>query len=229
MLAVSWLEDSLRWLPYRRALMRRGALPKAEAMPFPARAFFDLALICSVLFALTLILKFVSGVSLVAGVVAAHSVREVRHREDFYLSGIRVVVAYAVAILVADISNADVGLSTLTRCGWGGLNAIVSMGIVIVALPLFERSGSAFALLAVPLGTEPGAVALEASQGENGISGSRTSSPIGMRIMMGTRKLPSSRVSCSWHSRVIPKGFSATPSIPARKSMLRLTPTASRS
>jgi putative nucleotidyltransferase with HDIG domain len=78
-------------------------------------------------------------VSLVAGVVAAHSVRQVRHREDFYLSGIRVVIAYAVAILVADISNASLGVGTLTRCGWGGLNAIVSMGVVIVALPLFER------------------------------------------------------------------------------------------
>ena len=78
-------------------------------------------------------------VSMVAGIVAAHSVRQVRHREDFYLSGIRVVLAYAVAILIADVSNADVGLSTLTRCGWGGLNAIVSMGIVIVTLPLFER------------------------------------------------------------------------------------------
>jgi hypothetical protein len=78
-------------------------------------------------------------VSLVAGVVAAHSVRRVRHREDFYLSGIRVVVAYAVAIFVADVSNADVGLATLTRCGWGGLNAIISTGIVIVILPLFER------------------------------------------------------------------------------------------
>ena len=78
-------------------------------------------------------------VSLVAGVVAAHSVRRVRHREDFYLSGIRVVVAYAVAIFIADVSNADVGMATLTRCGWGGLNAIVSMGIVIVVLPLFER------------------------------------------------------------------------------------------
>jgi putative nucleotidyltransferase with HDIG domain len=78
-------------------------------------------------------------VSLVAGTVAAHSVRRVRHREDFYLSGIRVVVAYAIAIFVADISNADVGMATLTRCGWGGLNAIVSMGIVMVTLPLFER------------------------------------------------------------------------------------------
>ncbi|MCK4511510.1 HDIG domain-containing protein, partial [bacterium] len=78
-------------------------------------------------------------VSLVAGVVAAHSVRRVRHREDFYLSGIRVVVAYAVAIFVADVWNANVGMATLTRCGWGGLNAIVSMGIVMVVLPLFER------------------------------------------------------------------------------------------
>lgn len=78
-------------------------------------------------------------VSLVAGIVAAHSVRRVRHREDFYLSGIRVVASYALAIFVADIWNADVGISTLSRCGWGGLNAIVSMGIVIVVLPLFER------------------------------------------------------------------------------------------
>jgi len=78
-------------------------------------------------------------VSLVAGIVAAHSVRRVRHREDFYLSGIRVVVTYALAIFVADIWNVDVGISTLSRCGWGGLNAIVSMGIVIVTLPLFER------------------------------------------------------------------------------------------
>ncbi|MEA3409464.1 MAG: HDIG domain-containing protein, partial [Candidatus Eisenbacteria bacterium] len=78
-------------------------------------------------------------VSLVAGIVAAHSVRRVRHREDFYLSGIRVVIAYAVAIFIADVSNADVSMATLTRCGWGGLNAIISMGIVIVVLPLFER------------------------------------------------------------------------------------------
>ncbi len=78
-------------------------------------------------------------VSFIAGTVAAHSVREVRHREDFYLSGIRVVAAYAVAIFVADTANADIGMATLTRCGWGGLNALVSMGIVIVTLPLFER------------------------------------------------------------------------------------------
>ena len=40
-------------------------------------------------------------VSVLAGLVAAHSVREVRHREDFYLSGIRVVAAYGAAIFVA--------------------------------------------------------------------------------------------------------------------------------
>jgi putative nucleotidyltransferase with HDIG domain len=78
-------------------------------------------------------------VSVVAGLVAAHSVREVRHREDFYLSGIRVVAAYAAAIFVADVWDADVGMTTLTKCGWGGLNAILSMGIVVVTLPLFER------------------------------------------------------------------------------------------
>lgn len=105
---------------------------------------FEMAVISAVF---TILLAAVYGgfgfafvlVSLIAGVVAAHSVREVRHREDFYLSGIRVVAAYAAAIFVADVSNADVGLATLTRCGWGGLNAIVSMGIVVVVLPLFER------------------------------------------------------------------------------------------
>ena len=78
-------------------------------------------------------------VSLVAGTVAAYTVRRVRHREDFYWSGIRVVAAYAVAIAVADIARVDLSLETLTRCGWGGLNAIVSMGVVVVTLPLFER------------------------------------------------------------------------------------------
>jgi hypothetical protein len=78
-------------------------------------------------------------VSLFAGAVAAHSVRRVRHREDFYWSGIRVVAAYAAAIVVADIARVDLSVETLTRCGWGGLNAIVSMGVVVVALPLFER------------------------------------------------------------------------------------------
>jgi putative nucleotidyltransferase with HDIG domain len=78
-------------------------------------------------------------VSVLAGLVAAHSVREVRHREDFYLSGIRVVAAYAGAIFVGDVWDADVTMNTLTECGWGGLNAILSMGIVVVMLPLFER------------------------------------------------------------------------------------------
>jgi len=78
-------------------------------------------------------------VSLVAGVVGAHSVRRVRHREDFYWSGIRIVATYAAAIVIADIASVDLGLATLTRAGWGGLNAIVSMGVVVVALPLFER------------------------------------------------------------------------------------------
>lgn len=78
-------------------------------------------------------------VSFVAGAIAAHSVRRVRHREDFYWSGIRVVAAYAVTILVADISRVEFGLSTLSLAAWGGVNALVSMGIVIVALPLFER------------------------------------------------------------------------------------------
>jgi putative nucleotidyltransferase with HDIG domain len=78
-------------------------------------------------------------ISVVAGVVAAHSVRRVRDREDFYWSAIRVVAAYAAAIAVNDLSRAEFGFATLTHAGWGGLNAVVSMGVVVVALPLFER------------------------------------------------------------------------------------------
>lgn len=78
-------------------------------------------------------------ISLTSGVVAAHSVRRVRHREDFYWAGIRVVAAYAVMIALTDLARADVSSATLTRAGWGGVNAIVSMGIVVVSLPLFER------------------------------------------------------------------------------------------
>jgi len=78
-------------------------------------------------------------VSVAAAVVAAHSVRRVRHREDFYWAGIRVVGVYAAAIAIADIVMVEVDTGTLSRMGWGGLNAVVSMGIVIVTLPLFER------------------------------------------------------------------------------------------
>lgn len=78
-------------------------------------------------------------VSFVAGAVAAFSFRRVRHREDFYLSGMKVVLAYAVSIAICDIALVDFGLQTLARSGWGGVNALACMGVTIVALPLFER------------------------------------------------------------------------------------------
>jgi len=78
-------------------------------------------------------------VSLVGGTVAAHSVREVRHREDFYWSALRVAGAYAVAIVAADVLQHNLNLGTIGRCGWGGLNTLISMGVVVLTLPLFER------------------------------------------------------------------------------------------
>ena len=71
MLLASWAEDILRWRPYRRALMRRGALPRPEPMRLPGRAFLDLALVCATLFGLTLAFKLLGGVSIVAGVMLA--------------------------------------------------------------------------------------------------------------------------------------------------------------
>jgi putative nucleotidyltransferase with HDIG domain len=79
-------------------------------------------------------------VSVVAGVIAAYSVRRVREREDFYWSALRVVGAYAVAIAVSDASRSALGGSTAAHCALGGLNAVVSMGVVVVVLPLFETA-----------------------------------------------------------------------------------------
>jgi putative nucleotidyltransferase with HDIG domain len=78
-------------------------------------------------------------VSLVAGTVAAYSVRAVRHREDFYWSAMRIIAAYAGAIIVADILLHNLNAGTFGRCGWGGLNTLISMGVVVLTLPLFER------------------------------------------------------------------------------------------
>lgn len=78
-------------------------------------------------------------VSLIAGTVAAYSVRAVRHREDFYWSAMRIIAAYAGAIVVADLLSHNVSAGTFVRCGWGGLNTFISMGVVVLTLPLFER------------------------------------------------------------------------------------------
>ena len=78
-------------------------------------------------------------VSLIAGTVAAYSVRAVRHREDFYWSTMRIIAAYAGAIVVADVLLHNLNAGTLARCGWGGLNTLISMGVVVLTLPLFER------------------------------------------------------------------------------------------
>jgi len=78
-------------------------------------------------------------VSLVGGTVAAYSVREVRHREDFYWSALRIVAAYAAAIFAADVLQHNLNLGTVARFGWGALNTLISMGVVVLTLPLFER------------------------------------------------------------------------------------------
>ena len=78
-------------------------------------------------------------VSLIAGTVAAYSVRAVRHREDFYWSTMRIIAAYAGAIVVADVLLHNLNAGTFARCGWGGLNTLISMGVVVLTLPLFER------------------------------------------------------------------------------------------
>ena len=71
MLAVSWAEDLVRWLPLRRRLMARGALPGRDRLAFPAAAFARLAVVCGALFGLTLAFKLAGGVTLVAGVMLA--------------------------------------------------------------------------------------------------------------------------------------------------------------
>lgn len=71
MLAVSWAEDLVRWLPLRRRLMARGALPKRDDLAFPLDAFARLGLVCGALFGLTVLFKVLGGVNIVAGVMLA--------------------------------------------------------------------------------------------------------------------------------------------------------------
>lgn len=83
----------------------------------------------------------------------------------------RTVVGLAAPELTLDAPDALLPGSPLAvELGWRDRGAGVGPRTLLAdgaALPLFERSGSAFALLAVPLGTEPGAVALEASVGDD--------------------------------------------------------------
>ncbi len=71
MLLVSWAEDSLRWWPLRRRLQASGSLPSPVRQAVPKAAFGRLGAVCALLFGLTLSLSWLTGVSVVSGVMLA--------------------------------------------------------------------------------------------------------------------------------------------------------------
>ena len=71
MMAVSWLEDRLRWLPFRRQLQAEGRLPVVHDAAFPADGMRSLAFVCLGLFGLPLLLMALFAVTIVEGVMLA--------------------------------------------------------------------------------------------------------------------------------------------------------------
>ncbi len=71
MLALGWTEDTLRWRPLRRRLMASGTLPVVDRSIAPWKQFGNLALVCAVLFGLTVIFLNLHDVTIVTGVMLA--------------------------------------------------------------------------------------------------------------------------------------------------------------
>jgi hypothetical protein len=69
MLAVSWLEDALRWRGFRKRLQAEGRLPLPTAARLPLKASRNLGLVCVALFGLTIAFTLEFGVSIVSGVM----------------------------------------------------------------------------------------------------------------------------------------------------------------
>jgi hypothetical protein len=71
MLAVSWVEDTLRWRGFRKRLQAEGRLPLASATGVPVKAVGNLGAVCLGLFGLTVAFAALGEVSVVSGVMLA--------------------------------------------------------------------------------------------------------------------------------------------------------------
>lgn len=71
MLALSWIEDTLRWGPLRRRLAAAGTLPVVDKSIAPWKPIGKLALVCAALFGLTVVFLNLHAVTIVTGVMLA--------------------------------------------------------------------------------------------------------------------------------------------------------------
>jgi hypothetical protein len=71
MLALGWIEDTLRWRPLRRRLMAAGTLPVVDKSLAPWRPLGNLALVCAALFGLTVVFLNLHAVTIITGVMLA--------------------------------------------------------------------------------------------------------------------------------------------------------------
>lgn len=71
MMLVSWFDDWLTWRGTGKRIRSRGLLPTQETPPFPARAARNFALVCALLFTLSVGFYQTAGVTIVSGVMLA--------------------------------------------------------------------------------------------------------------------------------------------------------------
>ncbi len=79
-------------------------------------------------------------VSIVAGTVSAYSVRNVRHRHDFYRPIIYIVITYIITIYCIESLKFTETKDILKACAFGAFNGLISPLLVIALLPLFETT-----------------------------------------------------------------------------------------
>ena len=127
-----------------------GEVPELIPLPFAAmlctvlfrgRVAMVAAMVLAVLIGTQAVFRGSDGliVALIGGVAAAVSVRSVRRRNHFLVSGMVVAAAYLLIGLTVELRLdggwADIGLIGLR----GGINAVVSAALVSTLLPVFER------------------------------------------------------------------------------------------
>jgi len=98
-----------------------------------------LAIVISLLIGIVRNFDFsISFISIIAGTVAAYSVRRVRHRHDFYRPIFYTAIAYMIAIYCVEALKFKSVVEIIKECAFGAFNGFISPLLVIALLPLFE-------------------------------------------------------------------------------------------
>ncbi|MDQ3699278.1 MAG: HDIG domain-containing protein [Gemmatimonadota bacterium] len=78
-------------------------------------------------------------INLIVGAAAAISVRVIRRRDQFYFPVIFIALAYLLAALAIGLTLDWRTEAIFASAGWGALNAVVSVAVAMMLLPLAER------------------------------------------------------------------------------------------